>query len=93
MALILSIVSFGSGWYADNVLIPRYCEDVPETLRLLEEVLTMERPAGDGSRIPYLIAAKITYLQPQQSSETIPEYLQRVQLYLDQHCNGAPDSL
>lgn len=91
-ALGLWLVSLASGWYANKVLITRYCEDVPETIRLLEEVLTMERPAGAGSRIPHLIVAKIVYLQPQGSSESIPAYLQRIQLYLQRRCYGVPDS-
>lgn len=85
-ALLLLAISLGSDWYADKVLLPRYCGNVPETVRLLEEVLTEERPAGTSSRIPYLIAAKITFLLPQRSSEDIPAYLQRVQLHFQRIC-------
>lgn len=93
VVILLSAVSLGSAWYAEKVLMPRYCEDVPETMRLLEEVLTKERPAGASSRIPYLIAAKLVYLQPQQSSESIPAYLQRMQLHLQHRCYGVPESV
>ncbi|MEE8496405.1 MAG: hypothetical protein V3S21_07995 [Xanthomonadales bacterium] len=84
--IVLLAISLGSDWYADKVLLPRYCGNVPETVRLLEEVLTEARPAGTRSRIPYLIAAKITVLLPQRSSEDIPAYLQRVQLHLQRTC-------
>ncbi len=93
VALVLWAVSLGSGCYAEKVLMPRYCENVPETMRLLEEVLTEERPAGAGSRVPYLIAAKIIYLQPQRSSESIPAYLERMQLHLQRRCYGIPNSI
>ncbi len=93
VALFLSAVSLGGSWYAEKVLMPRYCENVPETMRLLEEVLTKERPAGTGSRVPYLIAAKIIYLQPQRSSESIPAYLERMQLHLQRSCYGIPKSV
>jgi hypothetical protein len=88
VALLLSAVTLGSGWYADKVSMPRYCEDVPETMRLLEEVLTKERPAGTGSRVSYLIAAKIAYLQPRQSSESIPAYVERMRVHLQRRCYG-----
>lgn len=86
VTLMLLAISLGSEWYADKVLLPRYCGDIPETVRILEEVLTKERPAGTSSRIPYLIAAKITALLPQRNSEDIPAYLQRVQLHLQRIC-------
>ena len=92
-ALLLWAVSLGSGWYAEKVLMSRYCEDVPETMQLLEEVLTKERPAGASSRIPYLIAAKIVYLKPQRSSESITAYLERMQLHLQHSCYGIPNSV
>lgn len=92
VALLLSAVSFGSGWYAENVLMPRYCTNIPETMRVLEEVLTNERPAGAGSRIPYLIAAKIVYLQPQRSSESTAAYLERIQVHLQRSCYGMANS-
>lgn len=93
VALLLSAVTLGSSWYADKVLMPRYCEDVPETMRLLEEVLTKERPAGASSRVPYLIAAKIVYLQPRQSSESIPAYIERMRAHLQRRCYGVPNSV
>ena len=93
VALSLWAVSLGGSWYAENVLMSRYCENVPETMRLLEEVLTKERPAGASSRIPYLIAAKIVYLQPQRSSESTAAYLERMQLHLQHSCYGIPNSL
>jgi hypothetical protein len=92
VALFLSAVSFGSGWYAEKVLMPRYCTNIPETVRLLEKVLTEKRPAEAGSRVPYLIAARITHLRPRRSTESIPVYLERLQRHLRSSCNGATDS-
>jgi cytochrome b len=88
VAILLWAVMLGSGWYAENVLMQRYCGDVPGTMRLLEDVLTEKRPAGANSRVPHLIAAKILYLQPQRSAESIPAYLKRMRLHLQHSCYG-----
>jgi hypothetical protein len=84
--VILLLVSVMHQNHTKEVSIPRYCENTTQTLQHLEAVLTKARPAGDETRRPYLIAAKLLYLLPQQADETIVDYLNRVALYLKRHC-------
>ena len=85
LALMLGI-SVGVQWYAREVSAPRYCADRHGTLALLERIVTEPRPAGDEARRPYLVAAKLLFLVPRQSDETVRAYLYRVGAYIDHHC-------
>ncbi len=84
--VVLLLVSLRFQSQIQGVSIPRYCQNTMQTLQLLEAVLTKERPAGNESRRPYLVAAKLLYLLPQQKDETIVDYLNRVELYLTGYC-------
>ncbi len=84
--VVLLLVSLRFQSQIQEVSIPRYCQNTMQTLQLLEAVLTKERPAGNESRRPYLVAAKLLYLLPQQKDETIVDYLNRVELYLTGYC-------
>lgn len=84
--LLMLLVSAWSSWYANQVTLPRYCDKQEETLQHLEQVLKEPEPAGDNSRIPYIIAAKLIFLVPQQTGENIPDYLERIRLHLRMTC-------
>jgi len=73
-------------WYGSQVSVPRYCDDRPGTLQRLREVLTEERPAGDGARRLHLIAAKLLFLVPRRSGETLDDYLGRVEVSVESQC-------
>ncbi len=85
LALLL-IISLWLKWYTGTVSMPRYCDRPYETVQYLEKVLREETPAEDQSRRPYIVAAKLIYLVPQQSNESIPDYLQRVQIRIAEQC-------
>jgi hypothetical protein len=87
--VMLLLVSLRFQSHTLEVSIPRYCKNTAQTLQHLEAVITSDRPAGDEARRPYLIAAKLLYLFPQQADETSVKYLNRVELYLDRHCRSA----
>jgi len=82
----LLLVPFWSHWYSDHVSLPRYCKNPELSLQQLEQVLREKRPAGDGARKPYIIAAKLLFLIPQDSNESIPAYLSRVREMLRAQC-------
>ncbi len=84
--LLMLLVSAWSTWYANQVTLPRYCDKQEETLQHLEQVLKEPEPAGDESRIPYIIAAKLIFLLPKQTGESIPDYLERVRVHLWKTC-------
>ncbi|WP_426417642.1 hypothetical protein [Aestuariirhabdus sp. LZHN29] len=72
--------------YTEEVSLPRYCEQREETLDYLHKVITQPRPAGEESRRPYLIAAKLLYLYPRDGDEPVETYLLRVGTLIDNHC-------
>ena len=84
--VLLIIISLWLKWYTGTVSMPRYCDNPYQTIQYLEKVLREETPAADQSRRPYIVAAKLIYLIPQQSKESIPDYLQRVQTRIAEQC-------
>ena len=86
VALSVLAVAGMSNWYSNNVSMPRYCNEPEQTVFYLQELLTKERPAGDESRRPYLIAAKLLYILPKGGDEELDAYLQRIRLQIAQQC-------
>jgi len=86
--LTLLGISLANQWYAQNVAMPRYCEDPVQTLERVQRLLTEKTPANDNfdSRRPYIIAAKILFLVPRTDSEDDSAYLLRIQQHLEQQC-------
>ncbi len=83
---LLLMIGVWSKWYAQEVSIPRYCENSELSLQLLEKIITDNEPAEKDPRKPYLIAAKLLFLMPQKTEETVPAYLERVRIYIKKHC-------
>lgn len=67
-----------AGWYSDNSALPRYCDNPRATIGYVSEILSKDNPAGDRKRRPYLIAAKLIFLVPQEDNEPQPAYLERL---------------
>lgn len=86
VALVLLLVSAWVQWHARDVSIPRYCANPEQNLGYLENVLTQPRPADADPRRPYVVAAKLMFLVPQQLDEPIVTYLARVKRHLEQVC-------
>ncbi len=85
LVLLLSI-SFWLKWYTGAVSLPRYCDNPVDTMHYLEKVLIEKTPAKDEPRKPYIIAAKLIYLIPQQRNESVPAYLDRLKVRLAEQC-------
>jgi len=86
--LVLIAIPAWLNWYSTAVSLPRYCTDPQQTLAHLQLVLTEQRPAGEESRRPYLIAAKLLFLLPRRTDESIDNYLRRVENDLQNRCYG-----
>ena len=84
--LISLAISAWSSWYGRQVSIPRYCVDTVQTVHILERVLLEPDPAGEESRRPYIIAAKLLFLLPRNQDEPVAEYLRRVRAELESRC-------
>jgi len=86
VATIFIGISLWTNWYTQRVSIPRYCDNIADTMTTLEKVLTESRPAGDDARRPYLIAAKLIFIVPRISEEPLDVYLNRVRAHIDREC-------
>lgn len=84
--LLLLAVAFAARWYGEQVGVPRYCDDPGQALAQLEQILTEALPAGDGPRLPYIVAAKLLFLIPQTAGEPLADYLDRVRAQLQREC-------
>ncbi len=84
--LVLMGVFNAAEWYADRVSIPRYCGNPDATLELVRVTLSEPRPAPEASTRPYVVAAKLIYLVPQKSGESVETYLARLRLSIAESC-------
>jgi len=86
--LVLLGISLANQWYAQNVAMPRYCEDPVQALERVRRLLTEKTPADDNfdSRRPYIVAAKLLFLVPRTGNEDNSAYLLRIQQHLEQEC-------
>ena len=84
--ILLSMIFFASRWYATTVSIPRYCAQPETALHLLAAVMSEQKPAGDGPRRDYVVAAKLEFLLPARSDETAEAYLRRLRDHLRREC-------
>ncbi len=86
--LIMLFISQAIQWYSTSVTLPRFCEDPELALHNLQQIISQRTPTGDTreARRPYIIAAKLIYLIPQQSDETDQHYIQRVRTELSRMC-------
>ena len=83
---ILLLIMLASHWYAGQVSLSRYCQQPRFMLNQLAAVITEERPAGEGARRDYIIAAKLVFLLPRNTDEPVTAYLQRLRNRLGIQC-------
>ena len=86
VAVLLVAITLLARQYRAEVSLPRYCAEPEHALELLQRVISERRPAGDGTRRPYLIAAKLLFLVPRQPDEPEAIYLDRVALHIEAAC-------
>ena len=85
-ALMLVGISAAAQWYARSVTLPRYCANPEQVLERVRQVLTEERPAGDGERKAHILAARLTFLVPRESDEALSVYVARLEHHLRIEC-------
>jgi hypothetical protein len=83
---ILLVIMLASHWYANQVSLSRYCQHPELALQNLAAVITDGRPAGDGDRRDYIVAAKLEFLLPRNTGESVTAYLQRLRNRLGIQC-------
>jgi len=84
--VVLSTIFVASRWYATTVSIPRYCAQPELALQRLAAVLAEDKPAGDGPRRDFIVAAKLGFLLPSRHDETPQAYLRRLRKHLEREC-------
>lgn len=84
--VLLALIFSASRWYAATVSIPRYCAQPEISLQRLAAVLSEDKPAGNGSRRDYIIAAKLGFLLPAKADESDSAYLLRLREHLERAC-------
>ena len=82
----LLLVSLASNWYAGEVSLPRYCQQLEIVLQRLEAIDTENRPAGELALRDYIVAAKLEFIVPRTSNESLDAYLLRLRHRLEQQC-------
>ena len=91
-ALTTAVMLFifnSADWYADNAALPRYCDDPGRAVQIVEEILTSPTPGKGEKRRPYIIAAKLIFLVPQEQGESMPDYMFRLRAKISQSCGAA----
>lgn len=83
--LMLSIFN-GADWYATTSALPRYCENPTQAVSIVEEILTTDNPGEGKERRPYIIAAKLIFLVPQEPDETMETYMVRLRGRISESC-------
>ena len=76
-------------WYASNAALPRYCSNPTKSVEIVREILTSETPGEGRKRRPYIVAAKLIFLVPQQEGEAMDTYMLRLRTRISQSCGVA----
>ena len=84
----LLLVSSFSRWYAEQVSVPRYCQQPELVLQRLAAVFRESGPSGVESRRDYVVAAKLGFIRPPAADESLDVYLSRLRLLLKQQCEA-----
>lgn len=87
-AVMLLVFQF-AGWRAENALLPRYCENPRASIGYVRKILQDGGPSEGEKRRPYIIAAKLIFLVPQEAGETDEAYFIRIASRLDERCAQA----
>jgi len=73
-------------WYAKNSALPRYCANPQQSVEIVREILTSDTPGEGKERRPYIVAAKLIFLVPQEQGETMQAYMTRLRHRISQSC-------
>jgi len=86
VVILLLLISSWAQWYGQQVSIPRYCGNIVQTIKQVEQLLLNGEAIDQDQRRSYLISAKLLFLIPQLSAEPTQDYLQRIELELRDRC-------
>lgn len=85
-AFVLIGIFNSAEWYADRVAMPRYCADPSAAVARVHHILTQPPSAEGSTSRPYLVAAKLIYLVPRRSGESVQNYTARLHREIKTDC-------
>lgn len=88
-ALSMVLIFRFAGWRAENALLPRYCEDPGAAIEHVRRIMEDGGPQAGEKRRPYIIAAKLIFLVPQEVDESDAAWLARIEQRLGERCGVA----
>jgi len=86
---VMLFIFNSADWYANKAALPRYCENPTRAVEIVEEILTSPTPGEGEKRRPYIVAAKLIFLVPQEENESMPDYMLRLRDKISQSCGVA----
>ncbi len=86
VALALLGIFGAAEWYAEQVSMPRYCEDPDATIERVGQIITAREPAAGAPTRSYVVAAKLLYLEPRREGEALAAYRLRLHQRLEEVC-------
>ncbi len=90
VTLVVMLFVFRSAdWYASNAALPRFCGNPNLAITHVRMILTKATPVGDEKKLPFILAAKLIFLFPQQDQEGTEAYLERLRQLISQKCGVA----
>ncbi len=85
-AITMVVIFRFAGWRAENALLPRYCDDPHASIEYVRRIIEDGGPADGEKRRPYMIAAKLIFLVPQQVDESEADWLARIEARVRVSC-------
>lgn len=85
-AITMVIIFRFADWRAGNALLPRYCDDPHASIEYVRRIVEDGGPAEGEKRRPYIIAAKLIFLVPQEVDESEADWLARIEGRVRERC-------
>lgn len=83
---IMLFIFHSADWYAKEAALPRYCENPQQSVEIVREILTSDTPGEGKERRPYIVAAKLIFLVPQEEGESMQAYMDRLKVRISEAC-------
>jgi len=85
-AITMVVIFRFADWRAENALLPRYCDDPRASIEYVRRIVEDGGPAQGEKRRPYIIAAKLIFLVPQEVDESEADWLLRIEGRVRERC-------
>lgn len=87
--VIMLFIFNSADWYASKAALPRYCSNPQQSVEIVREILASPTPGEGKKRRPYIVAAKLIFLVPQEEGESLDAYMVRLRQRISKSCGVA----